>query len=116
MAPASVNYDFSMQTGRVKEVWADMPEVVNSGNATSELQRFGHQYSYDLDGRIEGVETSRDGWLWIEEAKYHYLPHGPLARIELGQYKVQGIDYAYTSQGWLKAINGEPGSQLRSGK
>ncbi len=31
--------------------------------------------------------------------------HGPLARIELGESNVQGIDYAYTLQGWLKSIN-----------
>lgn len=31
--------------------------------------------------------------------------HGPLARVELGENKVQGIDYAYTLQGWMKGIN-----------
>ena len=30
---------------------------------------------------------------------------GPLARTELGHHKVQGIDHAYTLQGWLKAVN-----------
>jgi RHS repeat-associated protein len=28
-----------------------------------------------------------------------------LARIEIGNEKVQGVDYAYTIQGWLKGIN-----------
>ncbi len=40
------------------------------------------------------------------EAKYFYLPHGPLARVELGKKSIQGLDYAYTLQGWLKDING----------
>src|SRR5690606_36559623 len=31
--------------------------------------------------------------------------HGPLARTAIGQQQVQGIDYAYTLQGWLKGIN-----------
>ncbi len=31
--------------------------------------------------------------------------HGPLARTILGQQQVQGIDYAYTLQGWLKGVN-----------
>ena len=33
------------------------------------------------------------------------MGHGPLARVELGQQKVQGVDYAYTLQGWLKGVN-----------
>src|SRR5699024_6138981 len=36
---------------------------------------------------------------------YRYYLHGPLARMELGDHKVQGVDYAYTLQGWLKGIN-----------
>jgi hypothetical protein len=28
-----------------------------------------------------------------------------VARIEIGNEKVQGVDYAYTIQGWLKGIN-----------
>ena len=38
--------------------------------------------------------------------KYFYYPTGELARVELGEDQVQGIDYAYTLQGWLKAMNG----------
>ena len=30
-----------------------------------------------------------------------------MARTELGHWKVQGVDYAYTLQGWLKGINGD---------
>ncbi|MBR4536059.1 MAG: hypothetical protein IKO62_05315, partial [Bacteroidales bacterium] len=37
---------------------------------------------------------------------YFYLPNGMLSRVELGQKSVQGTDYAYTLQGWLKDING----------
>ncbi|GEP94445.1 hypothetical protein CCY01nite_07050 [Chitinophaga cymbidii] len=40
------------------------------------------------------------------DAIYRYYLHGPLARVELGHEKLQGIDYAYTLQGWLKGING----------
>ena len=69
--------------------------------------QFYHQYFYDADNRITQVETSLDGVLWNHDARYEYYPHGPLARMELGQYKVQGVDYAYTLQGWLKGINSE---------
>jgi len=61
----------------------------------------------DADNRITEVETSADGAIWHTDANYTYYPHGPLARVELGEHKVQGIDYAYTLQGWLKGINGD---------
>lgn len=35
----------------------------------------------------------------------NYYPHGPLARVEIGDNKVQGMDYAYTLQGWIKGVN-----------
>jgi RHS repeat-associated protein len=54
----------------------------------------------------EKVETSRDRLYWEVDAGYQYYRHGPLARSELGSLKVQGLDYAYTLQGWLKTING----------
>ncbi|WP_442794996.1 RHS repeat domain-containing protein [Pelobium manganitolerans] len=43
------------------------------------------------------------------DASYAYYLHGPLARMELGDIngKVQGVDYAYTLQGWLKGVNGQ---------
>ena len=37
---------------------------------------------------------------------YLYYPHGPLFRVVLGEYSVQGLDYYYTLQGWLKGVNG----------
>ncbi|MEP7277682.1 MAG: RHS repeat-associated core domain-containing protein, partial [Bacteroidota bacterium] len=44
------------------------------------------------------------------DAGYRYYLHGPLARIEWGDgltgRLVQGSDYAYTLQGWLKGVNG----------
>jgi RHS repeat-associated protein len=83
-----------------------------------------HSYKYDADNRIEYTFTSTDGFLWDREAKYHYYAHGPLARVELGEHNVQGLDYYYTLQGWIKGVNmpyeGDPGSDgvngLTSGK
>jgi len=51
------------------------------------------------------VSTSRDSIQWENDAIYSYYRHGPLARVQLGSLGLQGIDYAYTLQGWLKAIN-----------
>lgn len=67
--------------------------------------QFHHRYRYDADNRIEHVETSKDGLTWANDASYFYYAHGPLARTELGHDKVQGLDYAYTLQGWLKGVN-----------
>ncbi|WP_143961159.1 RHS repeat domain-containing protein [Litoribacter populi] len=101
-----------------------------SGNVNFVMYQYGyddqfiHRYSYDADNRIEYVHTSTDAYLWNREATYHYYPHGPLARVELGEYNVQGMDYYYTLQGWLKGVNmpgdGDPGADgingLRTGK
>ena len=66
---------------------------------------FYHRYSYDANNRITNVETSRDSINWDNDAYYQYYKHGVLARTVIGQQKVQGIDYAYTLQGWLKGVN-----------
>jgi RHS repeat-associated protein len=73
----------------------------------NKFDQFTHRYNYDADNRIINVETSSNGTLWEKDASYQYYAHGPLARVELGDKKVQGIDYAYTLQGWLKTVNGE---------
>jgi RHS repeat-associated protein len=54
---------------------------------------------------LKYVETSKDDIFWEREAAYTYYLHGPLKRMEIGHDKVQGMDYAYTIQGWLKAMN-----------
>ncbi|MEM6262775.1 MAG: DUF6443 domain-containing protein [Bacteroidota bacterium] len=64
-----------------------------------------HEYTYDADNRLLEVKTSRDGEIYSQDARYQYYDHGPLARVELGQYQVQGLDYVYTLQGWLKGVN-----------
>jgi len=43
----------------------------------------------------------------------NYYLHGPLARVEYGDNKVQGEDYAYTLQGWIKGVNSNTLDTLR---
>ena len=82
-----------------------------SGNVNNVLYQYGeedqfiHRYEYDADNRLTEVYTSTDGFIWDKEAAYTYYLHGPLARVELGEYRVQGMDYYYTLQGWLKGVN-----------
>ena len=69
---------------------------------------FYHHYEYDEDQRLKRVMTSLDGSMQgsslYTHASYDYYLHGPLKRVELAT-DLQGIDYVYTAQGWLKAIN-----------
>lgn len=67
--------------------------------------RWYHRYRYDAENRLVDVETSLDSLIWEKDARYEYYRHGTLARMVLGQQQVQGIDYAYTLQGWLKGVN-----------
>jgi hypothetical protein len=70
------------------------------------VDRFFHKYEYDADNRLIRAFTSPDGGQhWDNDGFYQYYKHGPLARLELGQDRVQGLDYAYSLQGWLKGIN-----------
>ena len=91
-----IDYEYDLHSGKV-----DMLSY-NRGFADQFYQR----YAYDADNRIVKAETSHDGFIWKRDAEYTYYQHGPLARVSLGDQRVQGIDYAYTLQGWLKAING----------
>jgi len=91
-----VDYDFDVINGNITKI------VYQPG----QKDQFIHKYKYDEDNRLAKVLTSRYGIRWEEEAKYYYYPHGKTARVELGEEKVQGVDYAYTIQGWLKGING----------
>ncbi len=65
---------------------------------------FYHRYTYDADNRLLTVQTSTDGMLWENNLANQYYPHGPLKREVIGN-GVQGLDYVYTLQGWLKGIN-----------
>ncbi len=90
-----VYYDYDLVSGKVNKV------DYNPGG----LDEFHHKYEYDGDNRITQVYTSRDGIIWDNDASYEYYLHGPLARTELGDLKVQGLDFVYTIQGWIKGVN-----------
>ncbi len=91
----TVAYTYDLVSGNVNEVH------FNKGR----VDEYRHKYTYDEDNRIVAVQTSKDGYLWDEDARYDYYLHGPLARTELGEDKVQGLDFTYTIHGWLKGIN-----------
>ena len=90
-----IAYQYDLISGKVNSV------AYNAGQPDA----FYHRYTYDAENRITTVETSTDSIYWEKDAFYKYYNHGPLARTILGQLQVQGVDYAYTLQGWLKGIN-----------
>ena len=92
-----VSYDYDLISGNVKQV------TFQKGKN----DQFIHKYDYDADNRITAVHTSHDGHIWEQDATYNYYAHGPLARMKMGDKQVQGSDYVYTLQGWLKSVNGE---------
>jgi RHS repeat-associated protein len=67
--------------------------------------QFTHRYVYDLDGRLTDVYTKAYGQTEEKlQAHYIYYAHGPLKRVEIAG-NLQGIDYVYNINGWLKSIN-----------
>ncbi len=94
-------YNYDLISGKINEV------DYNPGNT----DQFYHNYDYDAENRLTDVYTTGNkvlaGHPGMEDhdAHYEYYKHGPLARTILGGQQVQGLDYAYTLQGWLKGVN-----------
>ncbi|MES2557359.1 MAG: RHS repeat-associated core domain-containing protein [Bacteroidota bacterium] len=91
---------------------------------TGMADQWHHAYTYDADNRITEAYTTTTTPLmdpttgdiaahnepgmtpyWDKQVEYDYYAHGPLSRTELGQEQVQGLDYVYTVQGWMKGVN-----------
>jgi RHS repeat-associated protein len=96
-------YDYDLISGNVNRVTYQPADP----NTTTDNDQFIHKYAYDANNRITDVYTSMDDVIWEKDAHYEYYQHGPLARVEIGDKKVQGLDYIYTLQGWLKGVNSE---------
>ena len=90
-----VRYDYDLISNNVLKVYYD--EGMHD--------QFTQRYSYDADNRLLKVESSRDQRIWDRDASYEYYAHGPLRRTELGEDSLQGMDYVYTIEGWLKGMN-----------
>jgi hypothetical protein len=82
-------YNYDLISGKVNQV----------SYQPGQWDAYYHRYAYDAENRITDVYTGRDSvmlFLFPErEAHYNYYKHCPLARTELGQLRVQGLDYAY---------------------
>jgi RHS repeat-associated protein len=92
-----MDYEYDLLTGKVNRL------IYQGGKE----DQFIHKYEYDGDNRIVKVLTSRDGILWEQDASYTYYGHGPMAKMEVGDQKIEVTDFAYTLQGWQKAAIGQ---------
>lgn len=90
-----MRYEYDLVSSKMLKV------IYNEGKP----DQFFHRYRYDEDNRLTSAETSVDNVLWDKDASYSYYAHGPLRRVVYGEDKVQGMDYVYTIQGWLKGMN-----------
>ncbi|MEO0726877.1 MAG: RHS repeat-associated core domain-containing protein, partial [Bacteroidota bacterium] len=97
-----IDYDYDFLSGNVNAVYYQRGQA----------DQFTYRYLYDEHNRLTDVYTSAvninepfDDSFWEREVVYEYYPHGPLARTQHGQRNVQGCDYAYTLQGWIKGVN-----------
>lgn len=94
-----VEYDYDLLSGKINE------QRYQAG----EEDEFIHRYEYDASNRLVEVKTTHFSYepedLWDTDAQYTYYHHGPLARVEIGSEQVQGMDMAYTINGWLKGMN-----------
>ncbi len=91
----AVRYEYDLVSGNVNKVY------FNENTA----EQFIHRYEYDADNRIQEVFTSLDDVVWDCDADYRYYLHGPLERMQIGEDRLQGMDYIYTIDGYLKAVN-----------
>ncbi|WP_343692798.1 hypothetical protein [Chitinophaga sp.] len=90
-----IGYSYDLISGKVNWI----------GYQPNQKDAFYHRYRYDALNRLTNVETSHDSVFWENDAYYQYYRHGALARAVIGQQQVQGMDYAYTIEGYLKGIN-----------
>lgn len=102
-----ITYQYDLISGKVNTV-SYQPRLYDpvTKQYVAQPDAFFHQYSYDAENRLTDVFTSADEVHWEHDAHYQYYKHGPLSRTIIGENQVQGIDYAYTLQGWLKGVNG----------
>jgi RHS repeat-associated protein len=102
-------YNYDLISGKVNQV----------SYQPGQVDAYYHRYAYDAENRLTNVYSGRDSVMLLlfpeREARYTYYKHGPLARTDLGQLRVQGLDYAYSLQGWLKAVNPAMGGTLTNG-
>ncbi len=102
-----VDYEYDLVSGKVNKVLYQKEAI----------DQFIHQYTYDANNRLIKTETTVENMAGTPEidAEYEYYLHGPLARTVTGHRQVQGTDFAYTLQGWIKGVNASAMNAFQDG-
>ncbi|MEO0779657.1 MAG: hypothetical protein AAF146_24060, partial [Bacteroidota bacterium] len=121
----ATHYDYDIR-GNVRTIWQEDCNVQNPNGFVKRLDytyglvdgltyrfdyqagegdAYSHRYCYDDNNRLTHTLTSEGGNTWDLDQRNFYRLDGLLARMELGDYLIQGSDYAYTLQGWIKGVN-----------
>ncbi|MEL6392907.1 MAG: RHS repeat-associated core domain-containing protein, partial [Bacteroidota bacterium] len=106
----TIEYDYDYISGNVHAL------IYQRGKA----DQFAYRYEYDKTNRLSAVFTSEhetehpESALWKRDAAYSYYDHGPMRRMIFGQDRLQGVDYTYTIQGWIRGINGKFGGDFNA--
>jgi RHS repeat-associated protein len=105
----SVQNDYTLGYKTLTYVYDFRGKLLASAYQFGEADNLIHNYSYDADERLSAASyvvltatTTANATKPL--AGYEYYLHGPLKRTELGN-KLQGLDYVYTIDGKLKAVN-----------
>lgn len=120
-----LKYNNGIITGTVNEV-----ELLDKDGSVDYEDNIKMRFSYSKDSRLNYAFRSYDGHWWnnnwsfplgspkVFTASYMYNLHSlnQVRRMELSEIQ-QGVDYTYTLEGWLKAINhpdtaSDPGTDL----
>ena len=91
-----IDYKYDLVSGKVNQV------TYQQGS----FDQFLYVYQYDADNRLTRTLAGPNELLLKEEEIVSYYDYGPKFRTQLSANRVQGLDYAYTLQGWLKGVNG----------
>lgn len=100
----STQYTYELISGNVQKVdyQKGKPDAITQ------------QYHYDELNRLTEAESTIDNGVHSDRhVHYRYYDYGPLARVEYGRNQVQGQDYAYTINGWIKGMNASVLSRSR---
>jgi RHS repeat-associated protein len=106
-----LDYEFDLVSGKV--------DFLRYQDQNGAPDQFFYSYEYDAENRLTDVYSGTRAAVGgvnksiilpanvKRDAKYYYYLHGPLARVLFGDKltAVQGVDYAYTLQSWIKGIN-----------
>lgn len=100
-------YEYDLINGKINKVLYQPPYFVQATQTwVTPTDAFHHRYKYDAQNRLTDVFVSSDGVNWDRDAQYTYYKNGFLARSVIGENRVQGTDYTFTLQGWMKGVNG----------